>query len=66
MDEWIRFAEQAQSLSWVRALEVVVASIVIAKVFDLLVTRILLRLSSRTQTRFDDQLIQSVHRQNFG
>ena len=65
MDEWIRFAEQAQSLSWVRAFEVVLASIVIAKVFDLLVTRFLLRLSSRTETLFDDQLIQSVHRPIF-
>ena len=65
MDEWIRFGEQAQSLSWVRAFEIVLASIVIAKVFDLLVTGFLLRLSSRTETQFDDQLIQSVHRPIF-
>jgi len=65
MDEWIAFAREAQSLNGVRATEAVLLSILVAKFVDLLISRILVRLSSRTKTRFDDQLVQLLHRPVF-
>ena len=56
MDEWIALAQEAQALPWVRALEVIGASVVVAKIVDLLISRFLLRLTLRTNTDLDDQL----------
>jgi MscS family membrane protein len=65
MNEWIAFAREAQALSWVRAIEVVLVSLVVAKLIDWLVTRFLIRLTLRTDTDFDDQLVQLMHRPIF-
>ena len=58
MDEWIAFAREAQQWPWVRALEVVVFSVLVARLVDLVITRFLMRLALRTETDLDDQLIQ--------
>lgn len=65
MDEWIAFASQAQTLGWVRAIEAVLLSILLAKIADLVISRILVGLSSRTKTNFDDRLVQLFHRPIF-
>ncbi len=65
MDEWIAFAQEAQSVPWVRAIMVVGVSALVAKIVDLLISRILVRLARRTNTVLDDQLIQLLHRPVF-
>ncbi len=45
MDEWIALAQEAQALPWVRALEVIGVSALVAKIVDLLISRFLLRLT---------------------
>ena len=65
MDEWIAFAREAQQWPWVRALEVVVFSVLVARLVDLVITRFLMRLALRTETDLDDQLIQLLHRPLF-
>ena len=65
MDEWIALAQAAQALPWVRALEVIVVSTLVAKIVDLLISRFLLRLTLRTNTDLDDQLVQLLHRPVF-
>lgn len=65
MDEWIPFAREAQQWPWVRALEVVVFSVLVARLVDLVITRFLMRLALRTETDLDDQLIQLLHRPLF-
>jgi small-conductance mechanosensitive channel len=65
MDEWIPVAQHAQSLAWVRALEILLLSMLVAKFFDLVVSRTLVRWSSKTETDFDDQLVQVLHRPIF-
>ena len=65
MDEWITFAGEAQALPWVRAVEVLLFSALIAKLVGLLISRFLLRLALRTNTDLDDQLVQLLHRPVF-
>lgn len=65
MDEWIVFVREAQVLPWVRALEVFLASALVAKLVSLLISRTLLRLTLRTNTDLDDQLVQLMHRPVF-
>jgi len=65
MDEWITFAGEAQALPWVRAVEVLLFSALIAKLVSLLISRFLLRLTLRTNTDLDDQLVQLLHRPVF-
>ena len=65
MDELIAFAQQAQTWGWVRALEVVLLSLLVAKIADFLISRVLVRLSAKTQTNFDDQLVELLHRPIF-
>lgn len=65
MDEWITFAEEAQAVPWVRAIVVVLVSVVLARIVDLLISRFLLRLARHTDTDLDDQLIQLLHRPIF-
>ncbi len=65
MDEWMNLAQEAWTLSWVRASAVALASVLAAKVADLLICRFLLRLTVRTNTDLDDRLIQLLHRPIF-
>ena len=65
MEEWLALAREAHTLRWVRAIEIILASILVAKLVDLTISRVLLRLSSRTKTRFDDQLVKLLHRPVF-
>ena len=60
MDEWIAFAKEAQALPWVRAVEVFLASALVAKLVSLLISRSLLRLTLRTDTDLDDQLATAI------
>ncbi|HIF91690.1 MAG: mechanosensitive ion channel family protein [Myxococcales bacterium] len=65
MEDWISAAQYAQDLAWVRALEVIILSVLVAKISDLAIARILIRLSLSTKTDFDDQLVQVLHRPIF-
>lgn len=65
MDEWITFAQEAQAVPWVRAIVVVLVSVVLAWIVDLLISRFLLRLARHTDTDLDDQLVQLLHRPIF-
>ena len=55
MDQWLALAQEAQALPWVRALEIIGVAVVAAKIVDLLVSRLLVRLTLRTNTDLDDQ-----------
>ena len=50
---------------WLRAAVAVVASVIAAKVLDVVISRILIRLTLRTDTDLDDQLIELLHRPVF-
>ena len=65
MDQWLALAREAQALPWVRALEIIGVAVVAAKIVDLLVSRLLVRLTLRTNTDLDDQLVQLLHRPVF-
>jgi hypothetical protein len=65
MDEWIAFVREAQDLPWVRAIVVIGVSVLVAKIVDLLISRFLVRLTLRTNTALDDQLVQVLHRPVF-
>jgi small-conductance mechanosensitive channel len=61
MDEWITFAQDAGDVAWIRAAFVVVASLVVAKIVDVVITQLLLRATSGTSTDLDDRLVRLVH-----
>jgi small-conductance mechanosensitive channel len=61
----MNLAQEAWTLSWVRAIAVVLASVLAAKIAHLLIFRFLLRLTVRTNTDLDDRLIQLLHRPIF-
>ena len=65
MDAWIAFAQEAQGLPWVRALGVVLASALVAKIVNLVMSRFLLRLTRRTDTGLDDEFVELLHRPIF-
>lgn len=65
MNEWISFAGEAQAIPWVRAIVVVLVSVVLARIADLLISRFLLRLTRLTNTDLDDKLVQLLHRPIF-
>jgi small-conductance mechanosensitive channel len=65
MDEMMAFAREAWEIPWVHAIVVVTASLVIAKFVDVVICRLLLSWSSRTDTDLDDQLIRLLHRPIF-
>jgi len=65
MDELIAFAQEAREIPWVRAIVVVLASVMAAKIVDVLICRSLLRLSARSDTDLDDRLILLLHRPIF-
>ncbi len=65
MDAWIVFAQEAQGIPWVRAIVVVLVSALVAKTVDVLVSRFLVRLTLRTTTDLDDQLVELLRRPVF-
>jgi len=65
MDEWITFLGEIQAVPWVRAIVVVLVSVVLARISDLVISRLLLRLTRFTDTDLDDQVIQLLHRPIF-
>ena len=65
MEKWIAFAQEAQNLPWVRAVAAVLISVLLGKVVDLLVSRFFLRLTVRTNTELDDQIIRLLRRPAF-
>jgi MscS family membrane protein len=65
MNEWITFAQEAQELPWVRALEAIAVSALLATIVDLLVSRLLRRLTLHTNTDLDDRLVDLLHRPVF-
>ena len=65
MDQLIAFAAEIQAIPWVRALTAVLVSVLLAKFVDLLISRVVLRLTRRTKTDLDDQLVELLHRPIF-
>ncbi|NQZ99147.1 MAG: mechanosensitive ion channel family protein [Myxococcales bacterium] len=65
MDAWIAFAQEAQGLPSVRALGVVLASALVAKIVNLVMSRFLLRLTRRTDTGLDDEFVELLDRPIF-
>ena len=50
---------------WVQALLILVAAALVAKLVDLVLTRLAPRLTRRTKTEIDDQIIKTLHRPIF-
>jgi MscS family membrane protein len=65
MNEWIDFAREAQSLRWVRAGEVFLLSLVTAKLVGFFISRFLVRLTLRTDTNLDNQIVELARRPVF-
>jgi small-conductance mechanosensitive channel len=65
MDQWIALAQEALGLAWVRAIAVVLASALLARIVDVLISRPLVRLTLRTNTDLDDQVVELLHRPIF-
>jgi small-conductance mechanosensitive channel len=65
MNDWLQTLQEFYALPAVRALLVVLGSVVVAKIVDLLVSRVLLRLTLRTDTDLDERVIGLMHRPVF-
>ena len=65
LDELSAFAREIQDVTSVRATVVVLISLLLAKIVDLVICRLLLRLAARSNTDLDDRLIQLLHRPLF-
>lgn len=65
MNEWMGPVRAALDIPQVQALLLVVGSIVVARLVDVVVTRILRRLVDKTTTDLDDRLIEHLHRPVF-
>ena len=65
MDELIAFAREIQDVAWVHAAVVVLISLLLAKIVDLVICHLLLRLAARSNTDLDDRLIHLLHRPLF-
>ena len=65
MEEWIAFAQEAMGVPWVRAILIFGVSALLAKVVDMLTSRLLVRLTLHTNTDLDDQLVELLHRPVF-
>ena len=62
LDEYLDRASFIRDRPWVQALIVLLAAMLLARVLDWVVTRILRRLASRTEVLFDDQVVDWIHR----
>ena len=56
---------EALSHPWLRAAVVVIAAVIAARILDVVISRILIRLTLRTDTDLDDRLIELLHRPVF-
>ena len=65
MNDLLALIPDALSHPWLRAGFVVLVSVVVAKLVDVVISRILIRLTLRTNTDLDDQLIGQLHRPVF-
>jgi len=62
MEKTLELIKELLLIPWVRAICLVVLSIVIAKLVDRLFTIILRRMALKTRTKVDDKLIEILHR----
>jgi MscS family membrane protein len=65
MDYLIRFFEEAATIPALRALAVLLGSVLAAKIVELILCRGLLPLAVRTHTELDDRLVKLMHRPVF-
>jgi len=65
MNDWTTAATDALAQPWLRAVLIILASAVVAKLVDVVISRILVRLTLRTETDLDDQVIEQLHRPVF-
>ncbi len=65
MDELIKIFQDAIAIPAVRAVAVLLVSVVAAKLIELLLCRVLLRLTVHTETDLDDRLIKLMHKPIF-
>ena len=65
MEDLLIRARDLLAIPWVRAAVVIVLSIVIGKAVDIFMCRALRRLTRRSKTELDDQLIDHLHRPIF-
>jgi small-conductance mechanosensitive channel len=65
MNDWLQTLQELYAVPAVRALLVVVGAVVLAKIVDLLVCRVLLRLTLHTDTDLDERVIGLMHRPIF-
>jgi small-conductance mechanosensitive channel len=61
MDDVIHFFQEAAAIPALRALFVLLASVVIAKLVEIMLCRALLPLAVRTRTEIDDRLVKLMH-----
>jgi MscS family membrane protein len=61
MDDLIGLYQQVAAMPALRALAVLLASIVVAKIVELILCRGLLPLAVRTRTEIDDRLVKLMH-----
>lgn len=65
MNDWQETAQTLLAIPALRAALIVVASVVLAKVVDFLISRIVLRLALRTDTDLDEKVAAQLHRPIF-
>jgi len=65
MSEILAYMREALADPYIRAAAVVVVSILVARLIDWLLCRVLLLLARRTKTDLDDQVIEKLHRPIF-
>jgi small-conductance mechanosensitive channel len=65
MNDFLALILDALAHPWLRALALVLGSAVVAKGVDLVVSRVLVRLTVRTNTDLDDRLVALLHRPVF-
>ena len=65
MEDALTLVRDALDQPWVRAMLVVLGSLLIAKIVDVVLCGMISRLTARTRTNIDDRLIQRLHRPIF-
>jgi small-conductance mechanosensitive channel len=65
MEQFLSYIRDAWAIDWVQALVVIVLSIVLAKLSDIVLCRILKLIAARTKSDVDDRVISILHRPIF-
>jgi small-conductance mechanosensitive channel len=65
MTQWIQTAQETLAIPWVGALTILLGSLVAAKIVEVILCRIVTRLTRRTQSDLDDRIVQLLHRPVF-